>query len=149
MEPIDVSMLWTVLHHLQHYEVPYRLGGKAPYLTCDTSLCKPGLDCSGFVRYAIAKATNQQLIIPDGSATEHEWFEAQGAHRVNYPDIGQYGEGRLFIAFMNPAPIGHVWLVSEGFTLESYGHHGPGSRVWNIPMFMHIVSACYELPLKQ
>ena len=134
---------------MQHYGCMYGLGAKAPSLDCDTSEIRM-IDCSGFVRYAIAKATNQRLILPDGSVSQHHWCDANALHGLRYSSIApNYGnQGKLYIAFINPEPVGHVWLVHQGHTLESHGSAGPSSRPWNTPILAHGVSVCYELPVK-
>jgi len=139
--------MWTLIHHQMQYEVPYVFGGKAPSLTCDSSETKKGIDCSGESRWLVARCTDQKVILPDGSDAQHEWAKAN-LREVKYRDAinPAYWNGRLFVAFESPHPIGHVWLFNEGHTLESYGHHGPGSRSAFSPMFLRIVDACYELP---
>ena len=146
MEPIKLSTLWIILHRLQQNGCTYKLGAKAPAVMCDTSQVH-SIDCSGFVRFAIAKATDGKVIFPDGSFTQHDFCKAQGLHVVDYNNAvnPEFNKGRLFIAFEDPNPVGHVWLINEGHTLESSGHVGPNSRDANTPMFHSICSGCYEL----
>ena len=72
MTRINLTLLETVFTHMHIQGVSYKWGAKAPSLDCDTSAIKR-IDCSGFVRYAIARATHQQLVVPDGSVNQHDW----------------------------------------------------------------------------
>jgi hypothetical protein len=160
--PVDLQLLNTVFARLAARGIPYRLGGKIP-LDVDTSdpRIARGIDCSGFVRYALAKATNQALVLPDGSWNQHAWCRDQGLHQLGrYSDVTQADPSRLFIAFINPEPqrVGHVWLIhraeepggdwrqEQPTTLESHGGHGVDSRLWSTRVLLTEVSACYELP---
>lgn len=147
--PISISFAWQVLHNLEAENCVYLYGGKADPLTVDTSKVH-GIDCSGFTKYVIAKATNQGLIVPDGSFAQNDWCVKQGLAKVEYSGIGTYGNGRLFWAFyINPQGIGHTWLVDGTLkkSLESHGHGGPSSRAWDDPVLIRIVTHAYELPM--
>lgn len=144
----SLSFLWEVLHHLENENCVYTYGGKAPSLDCDTSEVH-GIDCSGFTKYALAKASNQQLIVSDGSFAQNDWCVSQGLPVADYSGIGQYGDGRFFWCFyINPSGIGHTWFVDGtlGKSLESHGGSGPSSRAWNDEVLVRIVTHVYELP---
>jgi hypothetical protein len=147
--PVSVSMAWDVLHNLEAENCVYLYGGKSPSLYCQTSAIH-GIDCSGFTKYVLARSTGQQLVVPDGSFDQYSWCAMVAKlNPVDYSGIGQYGQGRLFWAFyVNPSGIGHTWLVDGtiGRSLESHGHAGPSSRLWNDEVLMRIVTHCYELP---
>jgi hypothetical protein len=147
MPYVSISKMWTYLQHQMDHGTAYGLGSKAPSLGADAD-SYDAIDCSGESRVLAYHGTNGALVLPDGSYTQHQWCIDQKLHTVDYRDIGKYGKGRLFIAFENPAPIGHVWLVdgTKLVTLESHGHAGPSSRPWDLCMFFSIVSACYEIP---
>lgn len=144
--PLSIGLMWTLLNKLAARHVPYVWGGKAPSLDADSADIT-GLDCSGLSKWLAYRASNGGMTMPDGSDNQHHWCNnnLQPAH---YSAIREYGHGRLFIAFENPDPTGHVWFIDGDTctTLESYGHHGPGSRQYDDPMFLRIVSACFELP---
>ncbi|MCW3053277.1 MAG: peptidase and in kexin sedolisin [Chthonomonadales bacterium] len=149
MIPISLAALLLVFAHMVG-RVKYLLGGKAPSLDCDTSQISE-IDCSGFVRYAIAKATNQRLILPDGSAAQREWCERQGLRKVAYTNAATLADpSRIFICFITAShsgAIGHVWILIGGKTYESHGGGvGVSSRAWNTPVLIGNVSACYEMP---
>jgi cell wall-associated NlpC family hydrolase len=147
-QKIDLGMLRTVFTHMAINGTEYGLGAKAPSLTVD-SINIHKIDCSGFTRYAIARATDQKLIIPDGSVNQHDWCEEQGLHKVDYPNVAIADDSRLFIAFIPPAPSGHpghVWFINGGNTMESHGGVGVSTRHWDNPILLHAVTACYELP---
>lgn len=161
LTPVDLDLLDTVFARLAHRGIPYRLGGKIP-LDSDTSdpRIARGVDCSGFTRYALAKATNGALVIPDGSWNQHDWCRKQALHRLaQYSDVTQADPSRLFIAFINTEPgrVGHVWLIHRAqtsgidwkeippTTLESHGGRGVDSRPWNTRILLRLVSECFEL----
>jgi cell wall-associated NlpC family hydrolase len=110
----------------------YRLGAKP----------KPGAhptqwkytDCSGYVRWLVAQATNQEVILPLGSVLQYDWFRRRGYLQVPYSDCIRR-DNAIRIAFIKPRPgsYGHVWLVLNGSTIESYAGVGVGSRAWNTP----------------
>lgn len=123
--------------------VKYKLGAK-PALGSDSAAFTLS-DCSGFVRWALDRAC---LLLPDGSANQHEWCAAH-LQEVPYKDAATLADpSRLFIAFIAPGKgIGHVWLLNVGASLECRGHKGVSSRPWNSPILLNAISACYELPV--
>ncbi len=99
---------------------------------------KPGsgftkVDCSGFVREALRRATNLGGKFRDGSVVQHDWFRARDFEQVALNDWAAK-DGRVRIAFLRPADsphkIGHVVLLHNGMTLESHGGVGPDVRPW-------------------
>jgi hypothetical protein len=108
-------------------------------------------DCSGFVRWLLYGAAG--VTLPEGSVEIHDWCRANKFQVVDYRLSGSLMDDRLRIAFINPtqAEPGHVWLVINGQTIESYGGHGPGRRPWNAPIdggsssLARAASACYVL----
>lgn len=148
--PFDLDLMWVLVKKLQARKIPYLWGGKAPSPGCDSNEITKGLDCSGLSDWLAYRATEGDVNLPEGSVAQHEWCE-KNLPKANYRGIREFGKGRLFIAFENPEPTGHVWFIdgTTCMTLESYGHHGPGSRQFDLPMFLRIVDACYELPVKQ
>jgi hypothetical protein len=142
MVEVDLDTLQTVFDRLEG-RVEYSMGAKAPTLDCDTSEIHE-LDCSGFVRYILAKSTSQGLITPDGSVGIHAWAAAN-LQQCPYADVAE-GTG-LYIAFIAPSGgvPGHVWLCRQGSTRECCGSEGVCSRPWDDPILMN-VCACYVLP---
>ena len=131
--------------------VKSQLGAKAPFLSCDTSVIH-AIDCSGFSRYAVAKSTKQQTIIPDGSFYQRLWCEQQGLHKLSqYSDV-QYAASdpsRVFICFIEPnshESIGHVFFVCAGVTYESHGGIGVDSRAWDTQVLKDNTSETFEFP---
>lgn len=160
---VDLDLLNTVFSRLAIRGIRYHWGSKIA-LDIDTSdpSIEEGVDCSGFVRYALSKATHGALDITDGSASQHDWCRNAGLHRLDhYSNVTQADPSRLFIAFIAPDPgqhPGHVWLVHRAespgrdwqqevpTTMESYGGVGVGSRHWNARILLREVSECFELP---
>ena len=136
--PLDPERLSRYLGTCMAKGVGYELGAKA-----DDLLAVPpdyhNIDCSGWVRAAVAVATDGKVILPDGSVVQNDWCAAQGLKRSQYAAC-RLGDGLTRIAFIRANhfhPIGHVYLTRNGRTLESWGGHGPGSR----PVTTHVLSA--------
>jgi hypothetical protein len=135
---IDAALAFLQACMASHPRVAYGLGAKAP-----SDVSKPGspappgfvrIDCSGFVRAAVRRATHPPLgAFPDGSVVQHDWVKAH-AFRRGAVDDGNLSDGKVRIAFLPPAAvashIGHVVLLYDGKTLESHGGVGPDRRVW-------------------
>lgn len=136
--PLDPERLRRYLASCQAKGIGYRLGAKAE----DLLAVPPDyseIDCSGWVRAAVAVATDGRLIMPDGSVNQNDWCEAHDLKRSAYAAC-RLLDGLTRIGFVRPSPkhwIGHVYLVHQGRTLESWGGHGPGSR----PILSHILNA--------
>lgn len=163
MKSVSLLNLWSFFVSLGR--VFYGLGSKAPEkpffqnptAKLDT-LTK--IDCSGFVRLAIYRATGGAWKIPDGSQNQRAYFEQlakEGKVReVNYWDAAHYiNPHRLFICFIKPfengcGSVGHVWLLVQKdgrpVTLESHGGYGVHSRPWDTEVLQHQVYSVYEVP---
>jgi len=91
------------------------------------------VDCSGFVRETVWRATSPHFNFPDGSVVQHEWIRNKGYERGTRADAF-LEDGKIRIVFLRPqdsaSNIGHVALVHNARTLESHGSHGPNSRAW-------------------
>jgi hypothetical protein len=159
MDALSLDTLKLVYKKLAVRHIKYKLGAKAPSLTADTADYRflDGIDCSGFVRYAIAKASNQRVIIPDGSFNQLAWAQSQGLHKLGkYRDVVYGDPSRLFLCFIKASDmaegIGHVWLVHKNSeqdiprTMESYGGVGVGSRPWFASPLRHRCHYAFELP---
>lgn len=108
--------------------VGYKLGAKVQ------SGEEPGkglraVDCSGFVREVMRRATNLGPRFPDGSVIQHDWIRARGFAPASFLNADA-----VYIAFLSPndspSKIGHVVLIHDGKTLESHGGVGPDARPW-------------------
>lgn len=136
--PLDPERLRRYLASCQAHGVGYELGAKAD----DLEAVPPdytAIDCSGWVRAAVAVATEGQTILPDGSVVQNDWCAAQGLKRSTWAAC-RLQDGLTRIAFIRPnrfRTVGHVYLCRLGRTLESWGGHGPGSR----SVTTHILSA--------
>jgi hypothetical protein len=143
---IDYDLLLEVSGKLMDGHVSYGLGSKAPSLDCDPAAITK-IDCSGFVRYLLYQATDNQVVLPDGSWHQREWCQGKKLAKVDYEEAGS-SDGWLRIAFISPRKghAGHVWLILEGQTLESHGKtKGPDRRPWNTRVLTAGVSACFRL----
>jgi len=142
---VDRNLLIALINKTMDGHCHYELGGKAPSLDAD-SLSIEGIDCSGYVRWLLHRISG--ITIPDGSWTQRKWCQDQGFKSVKY-GAGNAGQkdNILRIAFMDPIPgeSGHVWLIINGQTIESFGGHGPGRRDWNEGILMRSVDYCFVL----
>jgi lysozyme family protein len=132
---LDVTLARTFLNSCMTSSprVRYGLGAKVPFHGAVPGKNFKKVDCSGFVREAIWRATAPHLNFRDGSVVQHEWIRAQGFTRST-PDAALLRDGAVRIAFLRPqdssSGIGHVALVHNAQTLESHGSFGPNSRAW-------------------
>ena len=172
ISPIDISTLESDFAQLERLGARYNYGGKAMIgnrlakgselsgITPSMIIQSGSVDCSGYSRWALTRATKGKLIIPDGSQNQREWAE-QNLRKVNYRDAAFYmNPARLFIAFIKPntngcGAVGHVFFLSHfddgnngtmAGTLECHGGGGCTSRPWNYPTLLKEVYNCFELP---
>lgn len=123
---VDTQLLVSLAQNMQDAGVRYRFGAKMPLTSWRGSR---EVDCSGFVRYALWRASGED--IGDGSVQQHDRIKSAG-FKPSTPADARRKDGILRIAFLAPhgKDPGHVVLILNGKTLESYGGHGPGRRVW-------------------
>jgi len=141
---VNKALMLTLVSKMSG-RVKYKLGAKAPHLGCDSAKISH-LDCSGFVRYLIHRISG--FVIPDGSANQLAWVAAQGFKQSTYDANGAgLCDNRLRIAFIGAyrGKVGHVWLVLNGQTIESYGGRGVGRRPWNSKTLLSKVDKVYVL----
>ena len=155
---IDINMALTLTGKLAVRGVPYGWGDKAPSLDCDSAAIH-SLDCSGFIRWLLARSSNQGIILPDGSANMREWLQQNhrdwlvGNGRDAYESAGYQSEATemdFYLCFIDPNSdhAGHVWGVQDGHTLECYGGHGVGRRPFSQAVLMREVSFVFKVPAK-
>ena len=136
--PLDPERLSRYLGTCLAHGVGYELGGKAH----DLRAIPPdyhAIDCSGWVRAAVAVATEGRVTMQDGSIVQNDWCVSRGLKRSDFAGAC-LRDGLTRIGFIRAGgfhPVGHVYLVQNGRTLESFGGHGPGSR----PVTTHVLSA--------
>ena len=132
---LDITVARDFLSSCMHSSprVKYGLGAKiSPHGAIPgTGFTK--VDCSGFVRETIWRATTPHFNFPDGSVVQHDWVRDKGYERSTRADA-LLEDGKVRIVFLRPqdtqSRIGHVALVHNGKTLESHGGVGPNSRAW-------------------
>ena len=122
--------------------IKYKLGAKCDILAKPEEIKR--IDCSGYVRWLIYQISG--LDIGDGSWNQRVKIDKLGFKRTAY-DNCRLIDGHLRIAFINPedGKAGHVWLVKNGNTIESYGGKGPGRRPWNNRTLKRNVDYCFVL----
>lgn len=134
---VNVQGLQEYLTACINHGVKYDFGAKCP----EKSLGKlpipfSKIDCSGYVRSAIAHASAGKIITPDGSWNQGAWLQAHG-YKITDHENCQLIDNHLRICVHHSDTLdetGHVWFVLNGKTMESWGGHGPGSRPWNSPL---------------
>ena len=142
---IDASKFYEISNQLMDGSVKYLLGGKANIHKEPDSIKQ--IDCSGFVQYVVYKATNEAINFQGGSVWQREKCDKLNLEKIDYSTCNEI-DGWLRIAFMKKSKtvkVGHVWLIHNGFTHESYGGHGPGRRFWSTKKLKDNVYACYKL----
>jgi hypothetical protein len=133
--PLDIDLAKAFLNACMTSSprVTYGLGAKVPFFGAVPGKDFKKVDCSGFVREAIRRATSPRVDFPDGSVVQHDWIREHGFKKSTV-DAGSLKDGAVRIAFLRPqdvsSHIGHVVLIHNGRTLESHGGVGPNSRAW-------------------
>ena len=112
------------------------------------------IDCSGDVRTILMYISHGAFNdLPDGSAMQNHYFEIKGFKHGDYTaylNNAQLSDGLLRVAIHRPGgrggdKTGHIWLLINGHSDESYGGHGPGERPWNHQWFLDHVDDIYVL----
>lgn len=145
---IDLDKLAANKQAAYDAHVPYKFGGKDPRPGQGLIDYTSGIDCSGFVRTLLMYASNGVLDeIPDGSWNEDTFFADQGFKKGDDSDynadaMNSDGLVRVAVHRANGRgndSTGHIWIVVNGHTVESYGGHGPGERAWDTQKLLDIV----------
>jgi hypothetical protein len=131
--PLDPAALQQFVQACRAAGVTYGLGKKVPRHGAAPGTGFAKVDCSGFVREAVWRATAPHQDFPDGSVVQREHVQEKG-YRHGTPADGLLRDGAVRIAFLRPqdvaSGIGHVVLVHDATTFESHGGTGPDSRPW-------------------
>jgi hypothetical protein len=131
--PLDPAALQQFVQACRAAGVTYGLGKKVPRHGAAPGTDFAKVDCSGFVREAVWRATAPHQDFPDGSVVQREHVTEKG-FRHGTPADGLLRDGAVRIAFLRPedvaSGIGHVVLVHDAMTFESHGGTGPDSRPW-------------------
>lgn len=149
---IDKGYLLELCGQLMDGHISYGMGAKAKSLDLEPSQIK-SIDCSGFTRYLIYKASGGQIKMVDGSDEQRDWCKKHGLRSQKYSEVAGLSDGCLRIAFIprtykngkSVPPYGHVWLVMDGQTIESRGGKGPSRRSWSSSALTGRVNKCYIL----
>jgi hypothetical protein len=135
---IDIEKLKDIQKDLSS-KISYTWGSKFKSLD-EFPPEKTSSDCSNYSRYLIYQASG--ITIPDGSSNQCDWFNTKGFKKTDYSNCANK-DNILRIAFLTDQANGqrHVWLVLNGQTMECYGAHGVGSRMWNANPLRNSVNA--------
>jgi hypothetical protein len=127
--------------------IKYGLGKKFPAGWKPGDPLPKAVDCSGYARMLLRSLSPDFNGLPDGSVQQADWFAGNGYAQCSYGNCDA-ADGILRIAFIRGTllhPIGHVWLIASGNTIESYGGHGPGRRLWNSKPLPERVTKCFVI----
>lgn len=129
---LDKPLLLRIMGKIDIPGNQYLWGGKVPDDADSSVVNEKGVDCSGLVRYLIARGTSQAVKVPHGSVNQHDWFKQKGFKRSTV-EAAKLKDGVVRVAVMSPEDgggIGHIALVLDGETMESHGGAGPDRRPW-------------------
>ena len=132
---LDITAATNFLNSCMHSSprVKYGLGAKVSPHGAAPGNGFTKVDCSGFIRETIWRATTPHFNFPDGSVVQHDFIKDKGYERSTRADAS-LEDGKIRIVFLrpqdSPSHIGHVALVHNAKTLESHGGVGPDSRQW-------------------
>lgn len=145
---IDRDKLLALVGELTAGHVSYGLGSKASLTTEPKDVKK--IDCSGFVRYLLYKATDGQVKMPDGSWHQNKWCDDNGFAKVDYAAEAGLNDSWLRLGYFpkkKGMAAGHIWFVLNGQTIESHGGKGPNRREWDTKVLKNNVTRCYKIGL--
>lgn len=131
--PINTDLLKLLSDRTVQPGNQYEFGGKVEIDADTAEVRAEGVDCSGYVRWLVHRATGGAVTMPDGSAVQHEWVRDAGFKASSVP-AARLLDGVVRIAFLSPTAgggIGHVALIRNGLTFESHGGAGPNRRAWS------------------
>ncbi len=104
-DPVDVTVLISLFNQLQRRGVKYVYGGKVDNKSVNPRsngrLSTPpdtidGLDCSGFIRYALYQAAT--WVVPDGSENQLLWFQEGGFSKLGSDVNKEVGRNALSLS---------------------------------------------------
>ena len=128
---VDLELLKLLHSRVVQPGNQYRLGGKVNKLTADSSIVRSiGIDCSGYVRWIMHRATHDELVMPDGSVQQGDWLDACGFKRSSVDACYLKDDVLRIVQYRPTSGVGHIALVLNGETIESHGGTGPDSRPW-------------------
>ena len=138
---------WCVAHG-----IGYSWGAKAPTGTLSNFPPKYTLsDCSNFVRCLIAYLTSGNLLLPDGSWNQYNWFLTTGQDGIKFKESSYsncgLNDNHIRICFLLEDECGdrHVWLVYQGKTIECHGSAGTKSRPWDVSILKDHCNHCFVI----
>lgn len=132
---LDISAARSFLNSCMNSSprVKYGLGAKISPHDAVPGAGFTKVDCSGFVRETVWRATTPHFNFPDGSVVQHDWIRDKGYERGTRANAFLQ-DGKTRIVFLrpqdSPSHIGHVALVHNAKTIESHGGVGPNTRDW-------------------
>lgn len=146
MKLLSLPYFNGTFEHALDLKVFYDFGGKFKDIT-DFTPAEKGVDCSGFIRWFLYHASNGAVLFPDGSVNQNEWCKHLKLPRFTYGIAALNRTGAAFICFKPPTKgkAGHVWIIRNGRTIESYGGKGIGSRSALTHILLLRCRDCYRI----
>lgn len=113
----------------------YGFGSKVDIDATSAEVMGDRVDCSGYVRWLLFRATGNLFDIKDGSWIQHDYIRNLG-FKASSVEAANLKDGALRIAFLAPGALsngsaGHVALILNDQTMESHSGTGPDSRAWD------------------
>jgi hypothetical protein len=113
----------------------YGFGSKVDISDSSDEVAGEDVDCSGYVRWLLYRATGNKFDIKDGSWIQHDYIKDLGFKQSTI-QAANLKDGALRIAFLAPKALGpkaagHVALILNDRTMESHSGTGPDSRDWD------------------
>jgi hypothetical protein len=143
---LSLPLMHEVLMRSLKLKSKYRLGAKFRSVLDRFPQGQP-VDCSGFFRWVLIQASGGNLRVPDGSWMQREWCDDMKFLKVPYSQAIRAGGNEVYAAFIKPVgPIaGHVWIVRNGVTWESFSGKGIGNRKATHTTLRLRCYACYRI----
>ena len=106
------------------------------------------LDCSGYTKFILYKASEGKIKLPGGSWNQNDWCKKQGLKTEVYKKAAGKSDNILRLGYFKKTAkmnYGHIWLVLNGQTLESHGSRGVNRRRWNTGILLNHATHCYQV----
>lgn len=146
---IDLAVLKRIHNRCVVSGNQYGFGDKVDISAASDEVAGEDVDCSGYVRWLLYRATGNKFDIKDGSWIQHDYVRDLG-FKTSTIQAANLKDGALRIAFLAPGALGpkrpgHVALILDDRTMESHSGTGPNSREWEPSRRWMALSKVYVL----
>jgi len=166
--PFDLNKAIATEKYLESIGYIYGLDSKISLDNSVPPIChpavgkhNPSIDCSGFFRYLLYKASYGKVVVPDGSYTQCDYLINNGfKHRTTSKEndpayLNGLDKNYVYACFCRTGQrgetVGHVWVLfwntklGKFMSLESHAPDGVSSRLYDTPVLSRIVTDFFPI----